>query len=429
MISLNSKKHSEGLQDIFDKLTPDEVRLLSQFICQNPFVGFYKKALIIYVIFLSLVLLWPFDFFSMGRKNHAKLSDASPGIEFIEEGQAISPESSIPFFERLVNGRGFSLEVWIYPANYEQEGPARIVSYSLNPHQRNFTLGQQGTNLIMRLRTENTNLNGTDPMLIVRNVFAQLQPLHIVVNYNFQEQKVFVNGSIVLISDVPGGNFKNWASDHLLILGNEATGDRPWLGKISYVAIYDYPLDAQEVRRSYHEVRNWISGTGKMGASNMGLLVRYMLDEKEGAGLADSGTLVEPLTLHIPDRIENNKSFLEFSLDRFVVWDPVYSYELILNIILFIPLAFLLHAVLSSHMDGTWRKLFVVIAAGGAITLSVEILQYFSQSRHSSLVDVLANLIGVLIGVQIKMLYDTCLRSNKKIICKAFEKHVTSIHT
>jgi hypothetical protein len=35
-------------------------------------------------------------------------------------------------YERLVNGRGFSREVWIYPANYEQDGPARIVSYSLN---------------------------------------------------------------------------------------------------------------------------------------------------------------------------------------------------------------------------------------------------------------------------------------------------------
>ena len=140
--------------------------------CTEPFTGLYKKALIFYVIFLSIILLWPFNFTFFEKKNHVKWSETSPGLHFIGEGQVISPSFSKPFYENLINGKGFSLEVWIYSANNNQHGPARIVSYSLNPSYRNFTLGQEGSALIIRLRTENTNLNGTEPMLIVEHVFT-----------------------------------------------------------------------------------------------------------------------------------------------------------------------------------------------------------------------------------------------------------------
>jgi hypothetical protein len=42
-----------------------------------------------------------------------------------------------------------------------QRGPARIVSLSKNPELRNFTLAQQDTALVARLRTRATNTNGT----------------------------------------------------------------------------------------------------------------------------------------------------------------------------------------------------------------------------------------------------------------------------
>ena len=164
MKSPNSKKDSDFLRGIFKKITSDEARLLSQIICQDPFTGLYKKVLILYAIFLSLILLWPFNFTFIEKKNHVTWSDTSPGIDFIGEGQVISRSFSKPFYESLMKGKGFSLEVWISPANNQQGGPARIVSYSLNPNYRNFTLGQQGTDLIMRLRTENTEFerNGAD---------------------------------------------------------------------------------------------------------------------------------------------------------------------------------------------------------------------------------------------------------------------------
>ncbi len=416
-------KDSAVLKGIYKKITLNEARLLSQIICQDPFTDLYKRALLLYVVFLTLILLWPFQFAFTGKKNHVKWSDATPGIDFTGEGQAISRPFSRPFYESLMKGKGFSLEVLISPANNHQDGPARIVSYSLNQNYRNFTLGQRGIDLIMRLRTKNTNLNGTEPVLIVEDVFTRVEPLHIAVSYNFEEQSVFVNGSIRTTSILPGGDFRNWDPGYPLILGNEATGDRPWLGKIYYVAIYNCPLDARGVRSSYDEVRSWVFENVEPAAPRKGVVVRYLFNEKNGIKVTDSGTLAEPLTLNIPDKIQTEgKPFLDFSQ----YWVPdrgAGSFdEVVLNVLLFIPFGFLLHAIIASRMDGNWRPMLFVVVVGGAITLSAEIMQYFIEIRHSSLVDVIANVIGVMLGVQLKRMYDHLLIRNNRTVCESSEE-------
>ena len=56
--------------------------------------------------------------------------------------------------------RELTLEAWIQPASVEQSGPARIVTLSRNGSHRNFTLGQDGNQFDVRLRTTATSTNG-----------------------------------------------------------------------------------------------------------------------------------------------------------------------------------------------------------------------------------------------------------------------------
>jgi hypothetical protein len=326
----------------------------------------------------------------------------------------------------MVRAKGFSLEVWLLPANNIQGGPARIVSYSLNPSYRNFTLGQDGSDLIMRLRTDNTNLNGTEPHLVVENVFSQPNPLHIVVSYNFKEQNAFVNGIIRKTSIIPGGNFKNWDPEYPLILGNEATGDRPWLGEISYVAIYNRALHAQEVSKSYNEVRRYISGDIEFAAPEEGQLVRYLFNEKVSDGISNSGTLFDSMNLAIPNFIQKeNKPFLSFNLSQFPIWGSNSFYDILLNILLFIPLGFLLHAIINSYTDASRLTGLFVIIVGFIITLSAETLQYFIESRNSSSVDIIANWIGTLLGIKLKLMYNKCLVRFETSFCNINEDQIT----
>ncbi|MGH7140350.1 MAG: hypothetical protein ACREHD_31830, partial [Pirellulales bacterium] len=53
-----------------------------------------------------------------------------------------------------------TLEAWVRPNDDRQGGPARIVSLSADPGQRNFTLGQERDRYDVRLRTTKTDANG-----------------------------------------------------------------------------------------------------------------------------------------------------------------------------------------------------------------------------------------------------------------------------
>lgn len=424
MKPLDCEKHTERLKQIVKKLTPDEVNLISQVTGRDPLSGLYPWAMLVYTLCMVLILFWPFDLSFTRPDNHVKWSKTPPGVE-LAQGQIISPSPSPALFESLVTGSGMAIEVWIQPADNQQRGPARILSYSINPYLRNFTLAQQKADLQVRLRTERTNLNGTNQMLTVHNVFSQAKPIHLIVSYDFKVQNVFVDGSLKANSPMPGGHFKNWNPDYRLILGNEATGNRPWSGTIAYVAIYNQPLDARDARQHYLDVKAWIAGADKFAAPLNAPVVQYLFDEKKGNHIANSGTLSPRLSLEIPKKIETAKRpFLAPTPHRRVRLDSYAGYEMILNVFLFIPFAFLLHGLFTTRINGFWKPIITVIAVGGITTLSVEMLQYFFQSRNSSLTDVATNLLGVLIGVWMKAFYDILLKHNSALIFK----HLSPVH-
>ncbi len=85
---------------------------------------------------------------------------------------------------RLRETHAFTLRVRCATDDANQDGPARIVSYSRDVEHRNFTLGQQGADLVFRLRTPKTGVNGNRPELIIPGVFADRQPRDVLVTYD-----------------------------------------------------------------------------------------------------------------------------------------------------------------------------------------------------------------------------------------------------
>ncbi|NLX05316.1 MAG: hypothetical protein GXY33_09245 [Phycisphaerae bacterium] len=89
----------------------------------------------------------------------------------------------------------FTVEAKIATGDTDQWGPARIVSLSADPHQRNFTLGQdEGDALAFRLRTPATGRNGMHPALVVPGVFADRDEHHVIVTYNGYQLVAHVDG-------------------------------------------------------------------------------------------------------------------------------------------------------------------------------------------------------------------------------------------
>lgn len=74
-----------------------------------------------------------------------------------------------------------------------QSGPARIVTLSQNPSLRNFTIGQQNTDLVVRLRTPLTGKNGVYPEIVVADIFSSTKPRNLIITYSKSILRVYVD--------------------------------------------------------------------------------------------------------------------------------------------------------------------------------------------------------------------------------------------
>ncbi len=323
---------------------------------------------------------------------------SSNGIEISTAGNIRSFTPPERLYNGLISGNGITLEIWLETESSEQRGPARIISYSYNKYLRNFTLGQERKDLVFRLRTTETNLNGVPP-LIVDNIFVKDLLQHLVVTYDFLEEKVYINGKERLKTENIKGNFSNWDPSYHLVLANEFTGNRQWRGKLFLVAIYNRALSASEVLQNYQAGTSFPSGTiAKKRRVKDGLILLYLFNEKGGNIVKDQSGLHPPLDLHIPEKFKvTNKVFLRQPFQNYTI-DYENLKDLALNIGFFIPLGFLLYMSIRRSMT-TLKSMIVVVIGGMLFSLSIESLQYFIASRSSSLTDVVNNTIGVALGV------------------------------
>jgi hypothetical protein len=214
-------------------------------------------------------------------------------------------------------------------------------------------IAQQGSSLVLRLRTPETSLSGI-PSYEVEDVFTYSgwQKIDLVIEAT--EMRLAINGKPRLAAGLPARAFSVWADDYALALGNEMTFDRPWFG---------------EVRRA--EVR----------------VGEYAVDYTR----ADSATT--PVRYVIP---RNRCLALSLSCSGM---DPYVTLDWILNGVGFVPFG-----MLAAHFfDGRNR---VSVAALGtlALSLTIEFGQVFLPSRFPSIEDVFFNVAGGAFGAVLAVL-------------------------
>ncbi len=93
----------------------------------------------------------------------------------------------------ISNSSQFTISTTITSTKKEQTGPARIISLSQDSYRRNFTLGQQESGLVFRVRTPLTGANASDVKLEVPNVFNDLKPHQIVIIYSKSLLTIYVD--------------------------------------------------------------------------------------------------------------------------------------------------------------------------------------------------------------------------------------------
>jgi VanZ family protein len=104
------------------------------------------------------------------------------GLFLSEPSLLASKGAANELVETIRGSKSFSVEAWVEPASKNQGGPARIVTMSNGIAERNFTLGQEASGFVFRLRNAMTGVNGVRHELRVRGA-TETNLQHLVASY------------------------------------------------------------------------------------------------------------------------------------------------------------------------------------------------------------------------------------------------------
>jgi hypothetical protein len=151
---------------------------------------------------------------------------------------------------------GFTIEAWIKPLNNTQSGPARIITFSQDSAERNFTFGQAAEHWDMRFRTSDNPGNGSSPSTVTPANSIAATPIlqHIIYTRSASGNAKFYIDGVEVATQTISGDLSNWNGSYGFGLFNEIsypTDDRTWLGDIFLVAIYKKALTSAEVTANF----------------------------------------------------------------------------------------------------------------------------------------------------------------------------------
>lgn len=113
----------------------------------------------------------------------------------------------------------------------------------------------------------------------------------------------------------------------------------------------------------------------------------------------------------------SDKPFLMNLPFGFLSLNPIFLFDIIGNIIFFIPLGFLLSGTLNKASDMSFlRRLTYCTALGFTLSFTVEFVQMWSPIRYSSILDLMTNTFGTALGVMVYWLYRHVLKQHAKRI-------------
>ena len=140
----------------------------------------------------------------------------------------ICASSVAPMAERIKSTHAFTVDAMFAPSNTTQDGPARIVSFSKDTQHRNLTIGQEGTDLIVRIRTPITGLNGSELSFRVTDILTTGNVTRVILTYDAQNLRIYLNDVHSRHEvELTAGNRAIWFLTHLFLgrLDIEAMSD------------------------------------------------------------------------------------------------------------------------------------------------------------------------------------------------------------
>ena len=121
------------------------------------------------------------------------LANPSQGVIVNRDRWLMTSGSASTIINKIKQNNQFTISTVIATKKFEQPEHSRIVSISNSPFYRNLTIAQKQQDLILRLRTPVTNENGSQPEMLIPNVFKDFDFHHLVIIFDGDKISSYVD--------------------------------------------------------------------------------------------------------------------------------------------------------------------------------------------------------------------------------------------
>jgi VanZ family protein len=326
--------------------------------------------------------LWPFARFP---KNEVVWLENEHGLRFGDYGSIFSSGTF-----QTINSKddpSCSIEIWLQPGlTYDQN---TMVAFYTPQNPIQFRLRQSGADLFVLRELRDQQDRDTINEIRAEHVFQKGKRLLITITSGKQGTAVYLDGNLVQVS-LHFGLTRNDFTGQLIVGGAPLMSDS-WSGTLRGLAIYSEELTPSQVLQHFDM---WTKNEPLDFSEAESAIAVYTFDERTGRvvhNLINS----EP-DLYIPDHFKVlHQLILERPWEEFHP-DWHYCWDLLINIGGFVPLGFFFCAYFSSRRIR--RPVLTTIILGGAVSLTIEVLQAYIPTRSSGVTDLITNTIGTAIG-------------------------------
>jgi len=329
-------------------------------------------------MFYAAAAFYPFDFrVPQSAQNPVDRLDGDAGLRF--SGIAVASTDAPPSWVNEVIETGqFELDLQLVTTEPFQPHTSRIFTVSTSHSRRNLTVAQRGSNLVVLVRTLETDLNG-DTGLLVADVFRELGASNIRIVADSGRLMVSVNGVVRAERELPPSPFRNWNRSYRLALGNELDPDREMF--IRFFRYFEIPAESLMRDVVALDDRAW-NGIIKQAKIRTG---------KSTVDYTSPGVLSPPTA---------RWEFIEDPAFALFHWNTM---DNVLNFAAFIPLGLLMCPRRPQRPLRLMPNLLTAVTTGLLISVGIEITQFFLQPRVSSVTDLLTNMSGSALGALVAL--------------------------
>ena len=350
-----------------------------------------RPALLWILVALNLggILLAGLNFEAFEFHNYVEWASDGPGLEFGEHGLAYTDTFTTGEDADQHIGRGFTIEIALRPEE-GAEGGFRVIAVFHSGEDALQLLIAQWRETIIVMNGDDYDYRRRAPRLTVSLADHDTGPLFFVVRSDARGSTLYIDGESVASRAELTFRLSTDDAPGRLVLGNSVYGDSPWRGNISGFALHRVALDEETLR---HHREWWSRGQGFAGNDYVSADLSYPLSERTGRRALDRSSNGRDL------QFPRERSFVDPKLFASGVGALGDVVDIGLNLGGFIPLGFLLVALFADVTPMTRRPaLASAIAAGFALSFSIELAQAWIPSRSSSLIDLLLNVVGTGVG-------------------------------